>query len=505
MSESAPTMKDVQEILEKIPQQEGVNNNFYTFMHVASEIMLLAMHDKSSKDDIKSITLPDGSAAFSNDEDITKLSELLQAHGSKIKDIMSSLQTPSKATSGQTGGALNPEAIMKLTEYAKSIYISPEELSFDHQYSKLTNFMDQLDEQNRELARQIGLVAFVSNTKVDPFIMVPIGAVPVKVQIPARLILPIVNVFLELTRIFFALMPFGTIPMQFFTIIQTLFDIARGEWKYGVFTFMGFFNGGLLFFGVFLKLLRDVWLLIEPRLSKQIRMDLYLASKSIFVGFWLRLVTLFIPDFLRNTIEVGLAPFQLMIQQVNSKMEMIEEQVSKATEPMGVIVKFPRIPQESIPSLDDIQALQTVISQPEIFCADDFQKIIEPLKMIPPIRLLLELLNVPMDAEFIQQRCRGVKPNDLAGNLVERLMPTVQVIPGGPAAVAAEASKTAMDLASIDKLTEAAKEKFSVGKVEEFKKGLEGNLEQKATALLNDKAAALLKGAKKVASTSSTS
>jgi hypothetical protein len=184
---------------------------------------------------------------------------------------------------------------------------------------------------------------------------------------------------------------------------------------------------------------------------------------------------------------------------------MIEEQVSKSTEPMGVIVKFPRIPQETIPSLDDIQALQTVVSQPEIFCADDFQKIVEPLKMIPPIRLLLELLNVPMDAEFIQQRCLGVKPNDLAGNLVERLMPTVQVIPGGPAAVAAEASKTAMDLASIDKLTEAAKEKFSVGSVEGFKKGLEADLDQKATALLNDKAATLLKGAKKTASSTSSS
>lgn len=487
------TFKDIEEILLKIPKQEGVNNNFYTFMHVASQIMLLAMHDLSSSNDVKTITLPDGSQAFSDENDIVKLSELLQAHGSKIKDLMSSLQTPTATK--QSGGALNPEAITKLMDYAKSIYISPEELSFDHQYTKVTDYMDKLDEQNRELARQIGLVAFVSNTKVDPFVMVPIGGVPVKVQVPARLILPIINILLEVIRIFFAFMPFGTIPMQFFTLVQTLFDIARGEWKYGVFTFMGFFNGGLLVFGVFLKILRDVWLLIEPRLSKQIRMDIYLASKSIFIGFWLRLVTLFIPDFLRNTIDVALVPFQLMISQVNDKMEMIEEQVSKTTEPMGVIVKFPRIPQDSIPSLDDIQALQTVISQPEIFCADDFQKIIEPLKMIPPIRLLLELLNVPMDAEFIQQRCRGVKPNDLAGNLVERLMPTVQVIPGGPAAVAAEASKTAMDLASIDKLTEAAKEKFSQSKVGQ---GLEESLsqealEKKATALLNDKAAALLK------------
>lgn len=490
------TFKDIEEILLKIPKQEGVNNNFYTFMHVASQIMLLAMHDLSSSNDVKTITLPDGSQAFSDENDIVKLSELLQAHGSKIKDLMSSLQTPTATK--QSGGALNPEAITKLMDYAKSIYISPEELSFDHQYTKVTDYMDKLDEQNRELARQIGLVAFVSNTKVDPFVMVPIGGVPVKVQVPARLILPIINILLEVIRIFFAFMPFGTIPMQFFTLVQTLFDIARGEWKYGVFTFMGFFNGGLLVFGVFLKILRDVWLLIEPRLSKQIRMDIYLASKSIFIGFWLRLVTLFIPDFLRNTIDVALVPFQLMISQVNDKMEMIEEQVSKTTEPMGVIVKFPRIPQDSIPSLDDIQALQTVISQPEIFCADDFQKIIEPLKMIPPIRLLLELLNVPMDAEFIQQRCRGVKPNDLAGNLVERLMPTVQVIPGGPAAVAAEASKTAMDLTSIESLTEAAKEKFSKTKVGEFKQGLEESLsqealEKKATTLLNDKAAALLK------------
>lgn len=461
------TYKDIEEVLLKIPKEPGANDNIYTFLHVASQIILLVLHGKLSKDDIKTITLPDGRTAFT-EEDSSRLAELLEASGPKLKEIFEHIAKPNaNKTAGQSGGGIE-----KLIEMAQKAYIPPEEISLDHQYNKLTSYLDQLDEQNRELARTLGPVAFISNMKVDPFVILPGGA---KLQFPARAILPLINALLELLRIFFSLVPFGRVPRDFLTVFMSLFDIARGEWKYSIFTMLGLFGTAPLLIGVFFKLLRDVWLLIEPRLQKKIRLDLYLATKSIFIGFWLRLTTMFMPDFVRGPLEATFAPFRALLENLNRTMEQIEEKVKVTTEPMGVIVKFPRIPSESIPSLDDIQALQTVISQPEIFCADDFQKIVEPLKAIPPIKLLLEMLNVPMDREMMEAQCQGIKSQDLAGSLVERLMPTVTLIPGGPAAVAADAAKAGMSGNVVQQLSDSAKASVDQ-KVEEAKRQVTSSL-----------------------------
>ncbi len=489
-----PTLKDVEDLIRKIPEQEGFEDNYYTFFHVGSQILLLSMEEKSSEEDIKAITLPDGKPAFTEESDIKKMSELLRDHGPKIKQVMEAakmkptadtVQTQSGGshlgeTQGQTplrGGGDPPPAesgtspLDTLIEIAKMAYIPPEEISFDRQFLKLTDFWDRLDELNRSISRELGLVALLSRAKTDPFVMVPMPGPlpPVKMQFPMRLAIPLINLLLEVTRIYFALTPFGTIPMQFFTIIQTLFDIARGEWKYGVFTFMGFFNGGLLVLGVFFKLIRDVWLLMEPNLSKQIRLDMWLVGRSMFVGFWLRMVTMFMPDFARNAAEAAFLPLKTMLMGVNTTLGTIEETVKKVTEPLGVTVIFPRVPPDMIPSLDSIATLQTTLAQPEIFCAPEFQQIIDPLKYIPPLRLFVELLNVPVDKQMVAIRCKGVQTNDIASALVAKLSPQVKIIPGGQAATAAEAAKMAQQiklLSNLDSLTEL----FSGGLLANLKK-----------------------------------
>ncbi len=472
------TLKDVEDLIRKIPEQEGFEDNYYTFLHVGSQILLLSMEDKSSEEDIKAITLPDGLQAFTEEADIKKMADMLREHGPKIKQIMEAAKLQPEADSDSTedqtslpvkqeGGGPPPPAnsgsggnpLDTLMEIAKMAYIPPEEISFDRQFLKLTDFWDRLDELNRSISRELGLVALLSRAKTDPFVMVPMPGPlpPVKMQFPMRLALPLINILLEVTRLFFVFVPFGTAPMQFLTLIQTLFDIARGEWKYGVFTFMGFFNGGLLILGIFFKLIRDVWLLMEPNLSKQIRLDMWLVGRSMFVGFWLRMITMFMPDFARNAAEVAFLPLKTMLMGVNTTLTTIEETVKKTTEPLGVTVVFPRVPPSMIPSLDSIATLQTALAQPEIFCAPEFQQIIDPLKYIPPLRLFVELLNVPVDKGMVALRCRGVETKDIASALVEKLVPQVKIIPGGPAAAAAEAAKMAQQLkviTNLDSLTE---------------------------------------------------
>ncbi len=501
-----PTLKDVEDLIRKIPEQEGFEDNYYTFFHVGSQILLLSMQDGGSEEDIKAITLPDGKPAFTDESDIKKMADMLKEHGPKIKQIMEAAklqpEVPLEQRGGDPAAAAAPPAngssgpLDTLIEIAKMAYIPPEEISFDRQFLKLTDFWDRLDELNRSISRELGLVALLSRSKADPFVMVPMPGPlpPVKMQFPMRLALPLINLLLEVTRIFFAFMPFGTIPMQFFTLIQTLFDIARGEWKYGVFTFMGFFNGGLLILGVFFKLLRAVWLLMETNLSKKIRLDMWLVGRSMFVGFWLRMITMFMPDFARNAAEAAFLPLKTMLMGVNTTLTTIEETVKKTTEPLGVTVIFPRVPPSMIPSLDSITTLQTALAQPEIFCAPEFQQIIDPLKYIPPLRLFVELLNVPVDKGMVELRCKDVQTKDIASALVEKLSPQVKIIPGGPAAAAAEAAKMAQQLkviTNLDSLTELFSGGLLMGLKSQLSKlasgGLAGAAKEAAIKEIKDK------------------
>lgn len=485
-----PTFTDIEALIKKIPEQEGFENNFYTFLHVGSQILLLSLEDQYSASSVKTITLPDGSPAFTDENDINKLVDLLKNHGPQIKEILESVRVSGNDSEKQVGGdgtAEDKGPLEKLIDIAKMAYISPEEISFDRQFLKLTDYWDRLDQLNRALSSQLGLVALVNKVKVDPFVMVPLpGPVPpVKVQFPMRLALPLVNMLLEVTRIFFAIVPFGTIPMQFFTLIQTLFDIARGEWKYGIFTMMGFFNGGLLIFGVFCKLIRDVWLLMEPNLSKQIRLDLWLAGRSMFVGFWLRMITVFMPDFARNATETALLPMTAILTKVNTTIENIESTVNKTTEPLGVKAIFPKVEFDMIPSLDSINALQTAISQPEIFCAPEFQQILAPIKNIPPIRLFIELLNIPLDDQMVALRCKGIQTTDIATALVDKLAPRIEIIPGGATATIAQGEKVARQLetlATIDSLTDL----FSSGFVSSLQSQLKDIASSGLTAQARD-------------------
>lgn len=422
--EKTDIFKSIEETLLKIPQQESVNDNFYIFMHVVAQILLLLMHNNEdpSAADIKSITLPDGTPAFS-DEDLPRLQSILKECGPTIRELLKSVKPQ------QSGGA-KEDALQKLMDLAQSI--TPEDISIDKAYQKLTEYSDNLDEQALEIARAIGPTAFISNLPIDPFI--PLGPTGLRLQVPARSILPITNILLELLRVMFSFGPLQSdAGRKILSVVLGLFDVSRGEWKNGLFSFLGYFGNNMVLLSIVFKLLRDTWLLIEPQLAKKIRLDLFMASKSIFIGFWLRMLTIFMPDFARKTFELTAAPFKALIEQINQKMETFEAAIEPKAKAAGILVKFPRIPTDMIPSLDTIQALQTVVTQPEIFCADDFKKIVAPLKVIPPARLILELMNIPMDDALLQQLCQGIDTKDLTGNLVDMLKPTVTTIPGGPA------------------------------------------------------------------------
>jgi hypothetical protein len=96
-----------------------------------------------------------------------------------------------------------------------------------------------------------------------------------------------------------------------------------------------------------------------------------------------------------------------------------------------VDVNFARIPETMVPSLDDVQNLQTLLRVPEVFCSTEFKQILQPLLLVPPLRLALELFNIPTVDEDIAEQCKG-KESALSDTLAQKATPQVSIIPGGP-------------------------------------------------------------------------
>ena len=434
--ETEPTINGLDNILNQVAEKakdEGAGANLYTFMHVFFAI-LLAIKDNAAPGWAKELTLPDGQTHAFNDTDASEVERLVEEARPHIQELLGGGHT-------QAGGGLLDQAKGKLGDSAglatdivkyAGEFIDPDKMSVDAIFTNLTGYMDKLDLQNRQIARMIGPVAFTSELKTDPFFPNPLfaafGIPPPKFQIPARSILPMINAVIEIIRILIAMSPIQ-FPMirSFMSLSLALLDVLSGEWKHGVFSLLGIFGNKPMFIGIFLKILREAWMLIEPQLAKRLRTDVFMAGKSMMVGFILRMFATFAPDFIRGPIEAGVGRFRSLIDRVNETIGTFQEQANAAAGPLGVEVQFPTIPTDLVPSFADIQNLQTIMNQPEIYCNADIRAILEPMRYVPPLRFILEMLNIPFVPELVAESCKSVDTNNLSGSLAAKLQPQILV------------------------------------------------------------------------------
>ncbi len=442
MAEGEKTFRDVENLFGKIAEKvagmdyETVRNNMYTFLHVLTAILLEVKHGSEPGWATK-ITLPNGDPAFEVDD------------AKQVEEMAKQLSEAFTFTQSGGGGLLdgakaklseNPAGMAADIIEQASQYVDPDKISVDAAFTNLTNYLDRLDLQNRQIARLIGPVAFTSELKKDPSIPNPFfPEIPIdRFRIPARSIIPFINTILEIVRILVALS-----PIQFpfirsaLSLGMAIFDTLNGEWRHGVLSLLGIFGNKPMYIGIMLKVVRNAWLLIEPQLAKQLRLDIFKAGKSMTIGLVLWAFATFSPDFIRNPIESGVGRFRSMIDRINEQLGVFQAQANAAAGPLGIEVIFPTIPTELVPTFADIQNLQTVVQQPEIYCNADIRAILEPMRYVPPLRFILEMLNIPMVPELVAASCKGVDTSNLSHELAQKLQPQILVngipLSGAPA------------------------------------------------------------------------
>jgi hypothetical protein len=124
-----------------------------------------------------------------------------------------------------------------------------------------------------------------------------------------------------------------------------------------------------------------------------------------------------------------------------------------------------------------------------VYCSPEFQKILEPVLLVPPLRLIVELLNIPTIEEDKKAACAAVKPGGLADSVADLVTPEVGVIPGGPMNTASKVAEIAEDPSAA--IANAVDEKK-----EEMKEAVEK--EEPVTGSVKNKVAAI---EKKIAAT----
>jgi hypothetical protein len=328
----------------------------------------------------------------------------------------------------QRGGGL-ANGDLKFT--ADSSFVKPAmpdlNFSIDEIADSVKQYIAAIDEKNRQLSQILGPVAIVKSKY--PSGDVPIGPyppyLPTEIPVPVNMILVMINAVLETCRLLVSNHFFDvSILRQILSLVLSIFDVLRGNWKDGVMTFMGVFSSSWMVYGMVGKTARWVYNFMAPDIQQRIESDLFAGGKSMILGAWLWMASVVSPSYVRDAINQLMETAKQPLEELNKKIAAVEQQAQASVAAIGAKVEFPRIPLDKLPSFDDIQNFQTILHQPEVYCSPAFKEAMKPALEIPVIRVVFELLNIPTMEEGFAKACAN-QPASLADAMVDKLKPTV--------------------------------------------------------------------------------
>lgn len=321
--------------------------------------------------------------------------------------------------------------------------ISVEDISIDKTYWKIKNYLAGLDKQVHQLSRELGPFKFFYDMDID-FRMplpVPIPVPPfiavITVPIPPRAIPVLIGVFVEAIRLLFSVGSLSNdTARKVLSVVVAVVDLLQGDWKNSLLSLAGIFGQAPLLIGIIGKVFLNALSLIAPDIQDRVLFDIFQSGKSFIIGFFLWGFSTFAPDFVRRIVRAQFDAMKKLADDANQQISKVEESIQKSVEPIGLHVKFKEIPEDFIPTFDDIQNLQSIARQPAIFCSKEFQEAIGPLRLIPPARLLLELLSIPTEADSMAIECKGMEGVSIDKTIENLISPQITPMPGSPMAEA---------------------------------------------------------------------
>jgi len=453
---------------------QHIPERLYSALEGFSSMILAWKQAKGQNGWSRALMGPDGNPIFTVQQS-KQLEQAVRRFEPQVREVFSDEDIR------QVGGAPDVGDLKSgFGEHVKvPISINPEDISIDKAYHSIFDTLEQYDEQWKQIAASLGTVQAVEATEISGILPTPVGPIPY--FFPGKAILPILNVFLDLIRVAFG-NPMNDVPTMriLLSVVIGFLELIRGDWQKSVLTLFGVYSSTALVIGLFGKILRNAWLFMAPDLQRQLRDDIFKSSKSVFVGFLLWSFSIFSPKLIRIAVNNSFEQMRTLVENFNQKAQQVQDKAQAAVGAAGISVSFPKIPLDVVPNMDDIQNLQTIAKIPAVYCSPEFQKILEPVLLVPPLRLIVELLNIPTIEEDKKAACAAVKPGGLANSVADLVTPEVEVVPGGP-----------MDTAAIAEDPTAAVANAVNEKKEEVKEDVEK--EEPVTGSVKNKVAAIEK------------
>jgi len=347
-----------------------------------------------------------------------------------------------QANPNKVGGSTSPSVKASATGQMIKPTLDLEELSIDRMFWRIRDMIQSIDDQVKNFSRELGPFRFFYDKGTPDFrFPLPVPAPPpvfvsvIMVPVNPRAIPIVIGLIIEAIRITTTVGPLtNDRARKFLSLTLGLIDFLKGDWKQGILSIIGFFGEIPMLAGLIGKVLLNLLDLIAPDIQERLTMDIYQSGKSICIGFLLWGFANFAPDFVRISVRTQFDLIKKVVEDANGKIDEIEAAMQKSVEPAGLELKIKDIPEGFVPTFDDIQNLQAIVRQPTIYCSKEFQEAIEPLRKMPPIRLILELMSIPTDPQTLAFECKGSAGESLEKTVENLMTPEITPKPGSPIA-----------------------------------------------------------------------
>ena len=196
-------------------------------------------------------------------------------------------------------------------------------ISLDGAFYGARDYLKKLDEDNKQIAKSLGFLTFVGEDSNEDIKIGPIPYINKTIDIPPRVVLPLINTILESIRLLVSVTFDIKILRQLFSLTLALLDFARGEWKNAILSFLGVFSRDWLLIGVVGKTGRWVYNFISPDIQENLEEDIFKSGKSMFIGVWLWLASILSPSFIRKRINSLIENINIKAKKINEEIESI--------------------------------------------------------------------------------------------------------------------------------------------------------------------------------------
>ena len=286
-------------------------------------------------------------------------------------------------------------------------------------YSKIMERINKIDSRVNDYASRYGILKLEMDHDVEPDIGLPIPQpiiipppftpiTPVltvlsKIKIPFRTIITTIYLILDITRL--AIGSSGSNNgRKILSILVALLELLRGDWKKSILTSIGFFGMSPMLAGQLLKVFLTVIRTLSPDIQISDIFNPLDIVKSFLVGLLLSIFQVTTPAIIRE-------PLIESLKKIAERKAQIDITLGK--------VNLPSRPDYLSPSWNDLNNIQAVISDKVYVCSCEFRELVSAVNNSTIIKVVLEILRIPVTEEMIQETCGMGKCDNFATLMVK--------------------------------------------------------------------------------------